>query len=237
MKIGDRIKRYEAASKQVLLPRGWIVLRVDGKAFHTFTKGFKRPFDDVLIEAMVRAGERVALEMQGFKIGYHQSDEFTFALTDTDSYESQVWFEGEVQKLCSVTASMFGAYFNKEMSGTEAVFDCRAFNVPHDDVANVFIWRQRDWERNSLQMFSRSHFSHKELNEKKKSDMHEMLHKKGANWADLKDVYKNGTFIIKGKGRVNKKLTYDELNELLLDATRYTSEESKQQLVIGEPIK
>jgi len=215
MKIGDRIKRYEASSKTTLLPRSYIVLRVDGKAFHTFTRGMGRPFDDRLIECMVIAGERVAKEMMGFKLGYHQSDEFTFVLTDTDSFESEVWFEGQVQKLCSVTASMFGAYFNKEMGGTEAVFDCRAFNVPKDDVANVFIWRQRDWERNSLQMFSRSHFSHKQLENKKKEDMHEMLHSKGENWADLKNVYKNGTFITKPGERINQKLTYEDINNLL----------------------
>lgn len=217
MKIGDRIKKYEFASRTTLLPRSYIVLRVDGKAFHTFTRGMKRPFDDKLIEAMVKTGEMVAKEMMGFKLGYHQSDEFTFVLTDTDSFESQIWFDGEVQKLCSVTASMFGAYFNKLMGGTEAIFDCRAFNVPKEDVANVFIWRQRDWERNSLQMFSRSHFSHKQLDNKKKADMHEMLHSKGENWADLKEIYKNGTFILKDGTRLNSKITYEEINVLLIN--------------------
>lgn len=214
-KIGDRIKRYEFSSKAILLPRSYIVLRVDGKAFHTFTRKMQKPFDDKLIEAMVKAGERTSKEMQGFKLGYHQSDEFTFVLTDTDSYESQVWFDGEIQKLCSVTASMFGAYFNKEMGGTEAIFDCRAFNVPKEDVANVFIWRQRDWERNSLQMFARNFFSQKELHNKKKNDMHEMLFSKNENWSNLKEVYKNGTFILKDGLRINKKMNYEELNELL----------------------
>lgn len=214
-KIGDRIKRYESASKTVLIPRSYIVMRIDGKAFHTFTRGMKKPFDDFLIENMVKAGEMTAKQIMGFKLGYHQSDEFTFVLTDTDTFESQVWFDGEVQKLCSVTASMFGAYFNKLMGGTEAMFDCRAFNVPKEDVANVFIWRQRDWERNSLQMFSRVHFSQKQLHNKKKTDMHEMLHEKGENWADLKDIYKNGTFILKDGTRLNKKITYEEINNLI----------------------
>ena len=216
MNIGDRIKKYEWASRTTLLPRSYIVLRVDGKAFHTFTRGMKRPFDEVLIEAMVKAGEMVAKEMMGFKLGYHQSDEFTFVLTDTDTYESQYWFDGEVQKLCSVTASMFGAYFNKIMGGTEAIFDCRAFNVPIEDVPNVFIWRQRDWERNSLQMFARSFFSHKELHNKGHEEIHEMLHIKNENWANLKDVYKNGTFITKSAERINKKMTYEDIKDLLV---------------------
>lgn len=215
MKIGDRIKKYEQASKTILLPRSYIVLRIDGKAFHTFTRGMKKPFDPVLIEAMVKAGERVAKEMQGFKLGYHQSDEFTFVLTDTDTYESEVWFDGEVQKLCSVTASMFGAYFNTTMGGTEAIFDCRAFNVPFDDVANVFVWRQRDWERNSIQMLARSFYSQKELHNKKHDQIHELLFDKGENWAKLPEVYKNGTFITKYGQRINSKLSYDEINVLL----------------------
>lgn len=213
--LGDRVKKYESVSKTTLLPRGYIVLRIDGKAFHTFTRGMKKPFDDKLIEAMVNAGQKVAKEMMGFKLGYHQSDEVTFVLTDTDSFDSQYWFEGEVQKLCSVTASMFGAYFNKEMGGTEAVFDCRAFNVPKDDVANVFIWRQRDWERNSLQMFSRSFFSQKELHNKKRADMHEMLFSKKKNWADLGEIYKNGTFFTKDGTRYFEKFTYEEVNNLI----------------------
>lgn len=215
MKIGDRIKQYELASKTRLLPRSYIVLRVDGKAFHTFTRNMQRPFDDQLIEAMVVAGERVAKEMMGFKLGYHQSDEFTFVLTDTDSYESQMWFGGEVQKLCSVTASVFGAYFNSSMGGTEASFDCRAFNVPSDDVANVFIWRQRDWERNSIQMFAGSYFLPSELHKKKVDDMHEMLFSIGKNWAKLADVYKNGTFITRDGARVCRKLGYADVNQLL----------------------
>lgn len=213
--IGDRIKRYEFASKTTLLPRSWIVLRIDGKAFHTFTRGMIKPFDQKLINAFVNSGERVAKEMMGFKLGYHQSDEFTFVLTDTDTYDTQYWFDGEVQKLCSVTASMFGAYFNKEMGGTEAIFDCRAFNVPIEDVPNVFIWRQRDWERNSLQMFARSYFSQKELHGKGHDAIHEMLYSKDRNWAKLGDVYKNGTFITKTSERINRKMTYDEIKSLL----------------------
>lgn len=213
--LGDRVKKYESVSKTILMPRGWIVLRVDGKAFHTFTRGMKKPFDDKLIESMVKAGERVAKEMMGFKLGYHQSDEFTFVLTDTGSYESQYWFDGEVQKLCSVTASMFATYFNKEMGGTEAVFDCRAFSVPEDDVPNVFIWRQRDWERNSLQMLARSLFSHKELWAKNNSSIHDMLYSKNVNWATLEPRLKNGTFITETGIRICEKLDYIGVKNLI----------------------
>ena len=218
MNIGDRIKKYEEQSRTILLPRSWAVIRLDGKAFHTFTKKMEKPFDHVLIEAMVKSGERVAKEMQGFKIGYHQSDEFSFLLTDTDTYETQMWFEGQVQKLCSVTASMFGAYFNKLMGGTEAVFDCRAFNVPREDAPNVFLWRQRDWERNSIQMYARTFFSHKSLHNKKHEEIHEMLHSVDKNWStDLTDQEKNGTFITKSD-RLQQKMSYNDILALITEA-------------------
>ena len=216
MSLGDRIKRYEQTSKTTLLPNSFVVLRVDGKAFHTFTRGMEKPFDKKLTESMVKAGEMVAKDMQGFVLGYHQSDEFTFVLTDTKSFESELWFDREVQKLCSVTASLFTAFFNREMDGTVAAFDCRAFNVPKDDIPNVFVWRQQDWERNSLQMYARSFFSHKQLHNKNHNDIHEMLHSIQRNWAtDLKDVFKNGTFITKDCERINKNLNYDQVLEQL----------------------
>lgn len=215
MDLDKRMKRYEEVSKTRLLPKSWVILRVDGKAFHSFTRKMNRPFDDNLITAMLTAGEKTAQQMQGFKLGYYQSDEFSFALIDTDSYNSQVWFDGKVQKLCSVTASMFGAYFNKAMNGTEAIFDCRAFNIPVEDVANVFVWRQRDWEKNSLQMYARKYFSSKKLQEKKKEDIHEMLYNVNKNWANIKSIYKNGAFITKEGRTIKKKLDYESINNLL----------------------
>ncbi len=215
MKIGDRIKKYELVSRGTLLPRSFIVIRIDGKAFHTFTKNMDKPFDSKLIEAMIKTGERCAKEMQGFVLGYCQSDEFTFILSDLDSYESQIWFDREIQKIASISASMFTAYFNQKMNGTIAMFDSRVFNVPNEDVANVLIWRQRDWERNSIQMLARSKFSAKELHLKKHQDIHEMLHTVGINWVKLKPVLKNGTFITKNGKRIHRKLTYKSINNLL----------------------
>lgn len=216
MKIGERIKRYEQVSKYALLPRGYVFVRVDGKAFHTFTRNMARPYDNNLIEAMVTTGERCAKEMMGFKLGYHQSDEFSFLLTDLDSYETQIWFDGEIQKITSVAASMFTAYFNDIMGGTCAMFDARAFNVPTEDVPNVFLWRQQDWERNSLQMLCQTYFSQKQLHGKGKEEMHEMLFSVGANWANLPDYQKNGTFITKSGERVSDKMDYTSIQQLLM---------------------
>lgn len=196
--LGDRIKRYEAVANPLLTPKTPIVIRVDGRAFHTWTRGADRPFDHSIIRVMVEAARFASEQMQGFKVGYVQSDEATFVLTDTDTHQTQQWFGGELNKIVSITASAFTAHFNRftfHHTSESAMFDARAFNVPLHDAPNALIWRQQDWHRNSLQMLARSHFSHKELNGKKAPDIHEMLHSVGVNWAACVDYVKNGTFI------------------------------------------
>lgn len=212
--IGDRIKRYEAAYDYSLTPRSCLFVRVDGKTFHTFTRGCDRPFDQKIVDAMVAAAVDTASEMHGFKLAYAQSDECTFMLTDFDTFQTQGWFDYKLNKIVSVSAAMFSVAFNYHFGSKNAVFDSRAFIVPADDAPNVFVWRQRDWERNSVQMLARAHFSHKQCHGKKMSDLHEMLHENGVNWADLPAQLKNGTFITK-EGFSHEKLTYAEIKDVL----------------------
>lgn len=219
--LGDRIKQYEEVYQYKLTPRSCLFIRVDGKAFHTYTRNFKRPFDWTLMDAMTTAACKTAEEMQGFKGAFVQSDEATFMLTDFDTLQTQGWFGYELAKVISISASAFTAHFNQYMldkyvqQPTPAMFDSRAFIVPKEDAANVFIWRQKDWTRNSIQMLARMHFSHKELNQKSVSGMHEMLHTKGINWADLAPQEKNGTFIDKHGLKRYEPWTYETLSEHL----------------------
>ncbi len=201
--VGDRMKKYEGTPRLSLLTRTPVIVRVDGRAFHTYTRGMKRPFDSVLQNAMVDAAIAVAKEMSGFKLGYTQSDEASFLLGDWDTIETQPWFDNDQQKLASLCASLMTAYFNLTMDlfgpsirNAVPVFDGRAFNLPMGpEVVNYFLWRAKDWERNSLSMVARSHFSAKQLHGKKKADMHEMLHQKGVNWTkDFDAKSRNGTF-------------------------------------------
>jgi tRNA(His) 5'-end guanylyltransferase len=216
MELGNRMKRYEISSRHYLVPKGYVLIRVDGKAFHTLTRGMDRPFDRKLIDAMVYAAEKTSKDMMGFKLAFTQSNECTFCITDTQKLDSQLWFDGEVEKICSVTASLYTYHFNRALDTEKvAAFDARCFNIANCDVANNFVWRQRDWERNSLQMFGRSFFSHKEMQNKDGMTIHEMLFKKGQNWANLEDVYKNGTFITPTKERICKRLSYAEINKLI----------------------
>lgn len=226
--LGDRIKRYEAAAFHQLTPRTPVMIRVDGRAFHTYTKGMERPFDHTLMDAMQYATMFTAKDMQGFRLGYTQSDEATFLITDTENLDTQGWFGYELNKIVSLSASLFTAHFYSYMiainhdSNSIATFDARAFNVPEDDVPNVFVWRQRDWERNSLQMLARAHFSHKELMGKRRQCMHDMLHAKGINWADLSPAEKNGTFILRDGHHVSDKADY-ELIRKWIDNTEESS--------------
>lgn len=196
--FGNRMKQYEAVSSPILPPNSCVFIRVDGKAFHSFTKkeGCIRPFDTKLSEAMRYAMRKTAQEMQGFKLAYTQSDEVTFLLTDLDSPQSQPWFNNEVNKLVSITASMFTAFFNSRYCPKYdwGFFDARAFAVPERDAPNVMVWRQKDYFRNSLSMLAQSYFPHKELMGKKQADLYQMLHNKGISWADLASWKRNGSW-------------------------------------------
>jgi tRNA(His) 5'-end guanylyltransferase len=208
--LGDRIKHYESISEHYFTPKIPIIVRVDGKAFHTWTKGCKRPFDQTLINCMFESAKQVAKNMQGCKALYAQSDEVTFILDDSDSIETQQWFGGRQNKIESVVAAMMTAYFNRNWqlindlvpkfdkdspTYNPAIFDARAFQCSKDDVANVFLWRVKDWERNSLGMFCNQFFSPKELHGQGRADQHEMLQKIGHDWnKECTDQQKNGSW-------------------------------------------
>lgn len=212
MNLGDRMKRYELASKQYLPIRTPVIIRVDGKAFHTYTRGADKPFDDDLLAAFRNTLVIMCNEIGGCVLGYHQSDEMSFLLVDYKQHDTQAWFDNNVQKLCSISASLATAHFNecirdymierarngehKPKFTGPALFDARAFIIPKEDVCNYFIWRQKDWERNSLQMLARAHYSHRELEGKKREDLHELLHQKGVNWNDLPTYLKRGSCAI-----------------------------------------
>lgn len=199
--LGDRMKsNYELRQRRYLTRRMPVIVRVDGKAFHTFTKGFEKPFDFRLMDAMVTAASHLFGEAQGCKLAYIQSDEASFVLTDYDKLDTQGWFNYNADKIESISASCMTMAFNRAMRLCDrpgmAMFDARAYNVPKEEVANYFLWRAQDWHRNSITMYAQSFFSHQELHRKTCADMHEMLHGIGKNWThDLDDDIKNGIFM------------------------------------------
>lgn len=212
MNLSERMKEYEYVSRDYLTKRTPVIVRVDGKAFHTFTKDFDRPFDHILSESMIAAACRLFDEMQGCKLAYIQSDEASFVLTDYDDLGTQGWFGYNRSKIETISASCMTMRFNQCMRLASryggAMFDARAFNVPPDEVTNYFLWRALDWHRNSIAMYAQANFSQKELHKKTISDMHDMLHDIGKNWTlNLYDGERNGTFLY--RDRVDNKIQED----------------------------
>lgn len=204
--LGNRMKTYyEQIPKTRLMRRTPVAIRLDGKAFHAFTRGFKKPFDEVLIKSMQETMKYLCENIQGCVFGFTQSDEITLILVDYKHLDSSAWFDYEVQKMCSVSASMATMAFNKffyknveEYSESVAVlqdfdiekkylekldkaaekgamFDARVFNIPKEEVTNLIYWRQLDATRNSIQMVGQANFSHKQLQRKSCNDIQNML--------------------------------------------------------------
>ena len=126
--LGKRMKTfYEDIPKTRLMRRVPVAIRIDGKAFHTFTKGFQKPFDEVLIKSMQDTMKYLCENIQGCALGYTQSDEITLILVDYKKLTSSAWFDYEVQKVCSIAASMatiaFNKYFSENINSEYCVFD------------------------------------------------------------------------------------------------------------------
>lgn len=200
--LGDRMKRYEGIPRIHLTQRMPLIIRLDGKAFHTYTRGFKKPIDEKIINAMTNAAISLCKEAQGFKLAYIQSDEISVLINDYEGFDTQSWFDKNLQKIVSVSASIATAYFNKYMwsIGIDkvAVFDSRAFVLPREEVCNYFHWRQTDAERNSVASLAQTQFSHKSLHGKNVKTMMDMLlEEKGIDWNLLPTFQKRGWCVLK----------------------------------------
>jgi tRNA(His) 5'-end guanylyltransferase len=204
--LGDRMKNnYENISRYYLTRRMPIITRIDGKSFHTFTKGFKKPFDDILIKTMQETMKYLCENIQGCVLGYTQSDEISLVLVDYAELTTDAWFGNNLQKMCSVSASMATLAFNKAFTRniskqskrlyTEhleekdasyietleiamnkgAMFDSRVFTIPKEEVCNYMLWRQQDATRNSILSVGQANFSHKDLHGKSCNNIQDML--------------------------------------------------------------
>lgn len=112
--LGDRMKTfYENRSKTYLNRRTPVIIRLDGCHFHTFTRGFAKPFDKRLMETMQEVTLELCKAIQGCVLGYTQSDEITLVLVDYKELDSEAWYDYSIQKLCSVSAALATMYFNR----------------------------------------------------------------------------------------------------------------------------
>lgn len=196
LQIGDRMKSYYEKPYNFQLPfRMPVILRVDGKNFHTFTKDMERPFDNDFIHSMAGLTDYLCDNIQTAQFAYCQSDEISILLHPYKKLDSEPYFNNEVQKITSITAGFASAYFT-HLYKKIAVFDTRCFVLPEDEVVNYFLWRQQDATRNSVSMVAQTLYSHKELHKKNSKVMQEMIFKKsGKNWNDL-PIYKRRGFCV-----------------------------------------
>jgi tRNA(His) 5'-end guanylyltransferase len=204
--LGDRMKNnYENVNRFYLTRRMPIVIRMDMKAGHTFTKGMKKPFDDIFVKTMQETMKYLCENIQGCVLGYTQSDEISLVLVDYVELTTDAWFGNNLQKMCSVSASMATLAFNKAFTRniskqskrlyTEhleekdasyieileiamnkgAMFDSRVFTIPKEEVCNYMLWRQQDATRNSILSVGQANFSHKDLHGKSCNNIQDML--------------------------------------------------------------
>ncbi len=196
--LGHRMKQdYEDALRLYLPRRSYFVIRIDGRGFHKFTVGFERPYCRPLADALDHAALHLCQEIIGCRFAYGQSDEYSFLLTDFEQENAHLWFDGNVQKIVSVSASLFTGAFNKVFQSEKvAAFDARVMVISRRaEVARYFLWRQLDASANSLNMLASAHFPHKELVGKSTVEKHDMLHAKGLNWAKEPADFKRGRIV------------------------------------------
>ena len=218
------MKQYEYVTRTYLPNRLPVIIRIDGKAFHTFTKGFKKPFDGFLSCAMTSTTKKLVENVEGCVFGYTQSDEISLLLKNDQTNETSPWFDNNLSKLISLSASMATLYFNDSFRKTiedwvanedvpykdatrywtaidkGALFDSRAFVLPNvEEVVNYFIFRQQDCTKNSIQSVAQANFSHKEIQGLNCNQLQEKLfQERKINWGeDTPTKYKRGVAIYK----------------------------------------
>lgn len=202
--LGERMKRYEFTTRHYLPRRSYTLIRVDGRAFHSFTRGMERPFDPRLSKAIDQVGIALAKGLSGARFTYQQSDEISVLLTDFDDIHTMPMFGGNLQKLCSTSAAIATAAFLRHYPEYASVedaptFDARVWQIPDPtEVENYFVWRQQDATRNSVSMVGQAYFSHKELHGVSMKDLQEKLwYECGVNWNNYPDGFKRGRVSLK----------------------------------------
>lgn len=200
--FGDRMKAYEAQeTERYFIPLLPIYARLDGRSFHTFTRGFDRPYD-VNFSGVMASVCSFLVEETHATVGYTQSDEISLCWIVKD-IKSEAFFNRRIFKLCSVLAGLASAKFNQrahvywpaKVCDLTPCFDCRVYTLPNEvEACNCFLWREQDATKNAISAAAQSVFSHKELHGKHAGEMQEMLFTKGINFNNYPDFFKRGSY-------------------------------------------
>lgn len=187
--------QYENRTRYMLPRRTYTIVRCDGKAFHTYTRNFQKPYDVEFNVNMDQTAYSLLKIVDGAQFVYTQSDEISLLLTDFKELDTQAWFDGNLQKIVSVAASACGAKLSQlRPDNPPAIFDARAFTINDiNEVANYFLWRTRDCIRNSISSLGQHYFSQTQLHGKNTSEVQEMLYNKDVNWNNFEPRFKTGS--------------------------------------------
>lgn len=238
--LGDRMKGYEDVYNHKLIRRLPVIIRLDGRAFHTLTQNMMKPYDNRFNKCMLYTTMELVKEIQGAIFAYTQSDEISILLKDWTTHTTEAWFDNKLQKMVSVSASIATKSFislarvqfedetyTESMSGVnsiknkvkDATFDSRVFNLPYAEVNNYFLWRQNDATRNSVNALGQSRYSHKELYGIGVKELKEkLLYEKGINWDELEQWQKMGHGVkrIKMPSKLEPNVFHTEIASLVL---------------------
>lgn len=247
--LGNRMKEFYENRTRIKLPRRtYTLIRIDGKAFHTYTKGIERPFDAGFIEDMNSTAEYLCKKIQGAKLAFVQSDEISILMTDFDKLKTEAWFDGNVQKIVSIASSLAATKFNqlrlirelkqitvpsididdlvgliedKELGD----FDGRTYTIPSKtEVMNYFVWRQQDTIRNSISSVAQEVIGKGDaLNGKNTKVMKEMCIEKGVDWNKFSLAVKHGRIIFKQTYELDKSEVDEKYRDKNLTRTRWVT--------------
>lgn len=215
--LGDRMKQWEYAHRSFVGAHSYLMLRLDGRAFHSYTRGLDRPFDAGLMAAVDATMVTLCEEIDGVRLGYCQSDEISLVVTDwrfgaptpgnpKGLRSSEPWLGGVVAKIVSISAAVASVAFSEfrtsqgERSG--AVFDARVWTFPSDEqgraeVGNYLLWRQRDAIKNSVTMAASAVFSHRRLQGVHTDEKRELLTGAGRPWEELPAGFRQGRIAVR----------------------------------------
>lgn len=212
--LGDRMKQHEQATRTVLPRRTYTLIRCDGRAFHSYLRAAAKPYDYGFMADMDAVAETLCAEISGSVLAFVQSDEISILTVDFGGANTQPWFGGEVQKIVSSAAALASVALCRRRPGTPT-FDARVFTVADPvEVANYFVWRQRDCVRNSITMAAQAVFSHRELHGVNGNQMQEMLFTRaGINWNDYPDGAKRGRVVVRESGEREVTFTHKRTRE------------------------
>lgn len=211
--LGARMKEYENVSKSYLMRRSPVIIRLDMCHGHSFTRDLCKPYDIFFSTCMQHTMKTLCKSIQNCTFGYTQSDEISLVLCDYKHLDTAAWFDNQIEKIVSVSASIATLAFNQEflnfptgpntakyMKAAEqgAIFDSRAFNLAREEVCNYFIWRQQDATRNSIQSLAQRWFLHNELQGLSCKQLQDKLFtQRGIDWNSLPPFQKRGVACVK----------------------------------------